>query len=122
MLTVLTGNVLLVAALAFFYHDKVKSLPYEASTLYLAGGLWFVVIFLQSLRIPAGTLIQAAKKFRELAKTSLIAAPVTMLVAAIIIHFVNPVASILGIIAGELVMTSLVFRLSRRDDMLVEKP
>ncbi len=117
VLTILAGNVVLAVAVALVFHDKVASLPYEASTLYTACSLWFIVVLIQSMRIPASSLIQAARQFKPLAQTSLIAAPVTMLVAAGIIYAVSPIASIVGIIAGEVVMTALVFRLTRRKQL-----
>lgn len=69
------------------------------------------------MRIPASSLIQAARQFKPLAQTSLIAAPVTMMIAAVIIYTVSPIASIVGIIAGEVVMTALVFRLTRQKQL-----
>lgn len=120
VLTILAGNVVLAVAVSLIFHDKVVNLPYEPSTLYVACGLWFIVVLIQSMRIPASSLIQAAGQFKPLAKTSLIAAPVTMMVAAGIIYMISPIASIVGIIAGEVVMTTLVFRLTRRTSLLAQ--
>ncbi|MCX8998131.1 hypothetical protein NOF55_13550 [Rhizobiaceae bacterium BDR2-2] len=111
---ILLINILALVAAWYLFPQQIAGLPYDLTTALTAIGLWFIVIFVRTIRIPESTFIQAAKSFKELARTSMVAAPVSLGVAALLIIFFNPTISILGIIAGEIAMTTGILLLGRK--------
>lgn len=88
-------------------------LPYSYEHLLQAGGLWSVVMILRAMRTPPSVYIQAAARFKELAQTSFWAAPLSLILSALLTFLIGPIASIAGIIAGEIAMAFLVLRLAK---------
>ncbi|MET1756862.1 hypothetical protein ABVV53_15560 [Novosphingobium sp. RD2P27] len=106
-------NALIVLAAWIFMGDVWNTTSFQASYVNMAIVLYFVFVCIRSVRVPLSVFVQAGRQFRALAHTSLLAAPVTLLIAAILTVAVDPITSIAGIICGELVMTFGVWRLAK---------
>ncbi|MDV3482257.1 lipopolysaccharide biosynthesis protein [Sphingobium yanoikuyae] len=104
---------LIACAMIFFkkYFDKGK---YDITVIGTAMALWMCVIFVRTVRTQDSVFLQAAREFRPLAMTSVIAAPVSLVLAAFMTQVFNPLFSIVGIILGEITMTCLVIRLAKK--------
>ncbi|MFD1949576.1 hypothetical protein ACFSGX_02195 [Sphingomonas arantia] len=87
---------------------------YDRAHLAVATTLWLATALLRILSVPEGTLLQAIGRFRPLAMASLWSSAVSLASVALLLIVAAPIWSILGILAGEAVVTILVLREGRR--------
>lgn len=71
---------------------------------------WCLVLIFQMIRSGGGVLLQVQKKFRELMLVNIPTAVITVLAAILLIHLFGAVGSILGMVSGEVVLASLIWR------------
>jgi O-antigen/teichoic acid export membrane protein len=101
------------AALAWFPSLILKP-DYDRGQVVVVVILWAAIMAVRSLRTPEAVLLQAAREFKPLASASVWASVVSLgLTAGLLLAF-GPVASLLGILAGDAVMTERIFALVRR--------
>ncbi len=111
---VLLATTLLAAVLLFWFPQIVLKQGYDAHSAVLIAGIWVVIMAVRALRTPDAVLLQACGEFQPLAAIGMKAAGVSLVATLTLLLVFGPIASLLGIIAGDLVMTAGVFRLSRR--------
>lgn len=105
--------VAVIVVIAFFLQMLLKG-KYDRNSVLASIAIWFVIMIARSIRTPPSILIQAAKEFKKLAHTSIIAAPATLIGATALIFLVSPIASLGGVLLGEIVMTANVLMLARK--------
>ncbi len=95
-----------IAALAVlnWWPSVVIGNKYELATVVTGVALWALVYLSQVWRTPDSVFLQADNRFGALAKASVVSAVVSISIVALLILFVDPVLSLLGILAGQIVM------------------
>ena len=71
---------------------------------------WCLVLIFQMLRSGGGVLLQVQKKFRILMLVNIPTAVITVIAAIVLIHWFGAVGSVLGMVAGEVVLASFIWR------------
>jgi putative peptidoglycan lipid II flippase len=66
------------------------------------------------VRTPDSVLLQAAGEFQALARTTYLSSAVSVLSTLGLLLAFGPIASLAGILAGDLVMTAQILSLARR--------
>jgi putative peptidoglycan lipid II flippase len=79
---------------------------YDASTAAAILGVWVAIMAVRALRTPDAVFLQAAGEFQSLAGIGMKASLVSLAATPILLFAFGPVASLLGIVAGDLVMTA----------------
>ncbi|MEJ0027115.1 MAG: hypothetical protein WDN01_13890 [Rhizomicrobium sp.] len=101
------------AALAWFPHAILKA-DYGLRDVLAVVLLWAAIMAVRTWRTPEAVLLQAAREFRPLAGASVISSVVALGTTAALLLLFGPVASLLGVLIGDLVLTERVFALTRR--------
>jgi len=101
------------AALAWFPHAILKA-DYGLHDILLVVALWAAIMAVRAWRTPEAVLLQAAREFRALASASVTSSVVALTATAALLLLWGPVASLIGILIGDLVLTERVFALTRR--------
>jgi putative peptidoglycan lipid II flippase len=100
------ATTLLAAALLVFFPSLVLKQGYDASAAVLILGVWVAIMAVRALRTPDAVFLQAAGEFQALAGVGMKASLVSLIATPILLFAFGPVASLLGILAGDLVMTA----------------
>ncbi len=101
------------AALAWFPQAILKA-EYGLGDVLIVVALWAAIMAVRAWRTPEAVLLQAAREFRPLASASVISSVVALTATGALLLFFGPVASLFGILIGDLVLTERVFALARR--------
>jgi putative peptidoglycan lipid II flippase len=72
------------------------------------------IMAVRAVRTPESVLLQAAREFKSLARTSLWSSAVSLIATLVLLLTLGPIASLGGILAGEGLMTANIVGLSRR--------
>ncbi|HEY0104608.1 MAG TPA: hypothetical protein VGB91_00890 [Rhizomicrobium sp.] len=110
---VLAGTILIAAALLFWFPSLVLKQGYDASQAWVILGLWAAIMAIRAARTPDAVLLQAAGQFQPLAAIGMKAALVSLVATLVLLLAFGPIASLLGIFAGDVAMTAGIFRQSR---------
>jgi putative peptidoglycan lipid II flippase len=102
----LLATSLVAAALLAFFPSLVLKQGYDASTAAAILGVWVAIMAVRALRTPDAVFLQAAGEFQSLAGIGMKASLVSLAATPILLFAFGPVASLLGIVAGDLVMTA----------------
>ncbi|HJW40569.1 MAG TPA: hypothetical protein VJ476_04980, partial [Rhizomicrobium sp.] len=101
------------AALAWFPHAILKA-DYDMRQIVFVVVLWAAIVAIRTLRTPEAVLLQAAREFKVLAGASVWSSIVAVAATTALLLLFGPVASLAGILIGDVVMTERVFALTRR--------
>jgi len=85
--------------------------PSSRSAFSYAMAIWSLIALLRALRSPVSSQLQALDQFAPLARATYISAICTIPLVLLGWWWAGPVASLLGVLAGELVLGSLMIRL-----------
>lgn len=85
--------------------------PSSRSAFSYAMAIWSLIALLRSLRLPVSSQLQALDQFAPLAQATYVSALCTVPLVLLGWWLAGPVASLLGVLAGELVLGLLMFRL-----------
>jgi hypothetical protein len=110
----LLATTLLAAVLLFWFPQTVLKQGYDAHSAVIIAGIWVVIMAVRAARTPDAVLLQACGEFQPLASIGMKAALVSMVATLVLLVAFGPIASLLGIVAGDLVMTLGIFQLSHR--------
>lgn len=108
------GNLLLVAALLAFAPALILKQTYPLNQVVLVAALSAAVMAVRCLRVPPAVLLQAAGRFKELAGIGTVSGVVSVVAALIALLLAGPIASLGGVLLGEVVMLLRVQRMARR--------
>jgi hypothetical protein len=95
------------AAVMVWYPDFIPR-HYDASDVILVVALWAAIMVVRIVRTPDGVLLQAAAEFKSLAKTSVASGIVSALLTLALLLAFGPIASLAGILAGDIVMAARI--------------
>jgi O-antigen/teichoic acid export membrane protein len=87
---------------------------YDARDVSIVVVLWATIMAVRLLRTPESVLLQAAREFRPLAGASLWSSVVSLALTLGLLLVAGPIASLCGILAGDLVMTAKILVLARK--------
>jgi hypothetical protein len=107
------GTVALAAAILGWLPELVLRAHYPIEDVATVVVLWAAIMAVRILRTPDGVLLQAAAEFRPLALASVASAAASLALTLGLLLAFGPVASLGGIIAGEIVMAVRVRALLR---------
>jgi O-antigen/teichoic acid export membrane protein len=71
---------------------------------------WCLVLIFQMIRSGGGVLLQVQKKFRILMLVNIPTAVITVVAAILLIYWFGAVGSVLGMVAGEIVLASFIWK------------
>ncbi len=102
-----------IAVLVFFPHLLIKS-GYDARSVFEVFAFWIAISAVRTLRTPDAVFLQAAQEFGALARVSARSAIVSLIATPVLLLVFGPIASLGGILVGDVAMTWDIFRLTRK--------
>jgi O-antigen/teichoic acid export membrane protein len=113
-LTVLAASAVLAAVIMVWFPQLILKRGYDEASVIAVICLWIVVMGVRALRTPESIFLQVVGEFRSLAGASVRSSIVSILLTLALLLAFGPLVSLLGILAGDLVMTSRIFALGRQ--------
>jgi hypothetical protein len=107
-------TILLAGAVLMWFPQLILKKGYDESQIALVLAIYAGIVAVRTLRGPESVFLQAAGEFKALAGASLWSSATSILVTFVLLVLVGPVFSLLGILAGDAVMTGRIFALTRR--------
>jgi hypothetical protein len=106
--------VTLSAAVLVWYPRLVIRDGFDARDVMIVVGIWALIVAVRAIRAGDATFLQAAGQFNGLARAGIPAGIVSLVSTFVLLWAAGPVASLGGILAGELVTTVNTIALMRR--------
>ncbi len=106
--------VLLCAAVLISFPSLVLKQDYRLADVDIVIVLWSAIMAMRLLRTPDSVLLQAAGEFQALARTTYLSSAVSIGLTLVLLMAFGPVVSLLGILAGDAVMTAQILSAARR--------
>ena len=110
---VLAGTTLIAAALLVFVPSLVLKQGYAASAAWPVVAVWVAIMAVRAVRTPDAVFLQAAGEFQTLASIGMKASVVSLAATLALLFAFGPIASLLGIVAGDVVMSLGIFKRTR---------
>ncbi len=110
---VLLATTLIAAALLIWFPSLVLKQGYDAHSAAAILGIWVAIMAVRALRTPDAVFLQAAGEFQSLAAIGTKASIVSLSATLALLFVFGPIASLLGIVAGDVVMTADIFAKTR---------
>jgi O-antigen/teichoic acid export membrane protein len=107
-------TVLAAGAILIWFPHLVLKKGYGEEQALIVTALSAAIMAVRAVRTPEAVLMQAAREFKPLARTSLWSSVVSLIVTLALLLLVGPIASLGGILAGEGLMTANILGLSHR--------
>ena len=107
---VLLGTILIAAVLLAFFPSLILKQGYDAGSAAVIVAIWVLIMAIRALRAPEAVFLQAAGEFRPLAAIGIKSSLVSLAATLALLFAFGPTASLLGIVAGDLVMTAGIFK------------
>jgi O-antigen/teichoic acid export membrane protein len=108
----LATMVLAAALLTWFPHLLIKP-GYDATKVVEVVIFWIAISAVRALRTPDAVFLQAAREFNPLARAGARSSVVSLIATPALLIVFGPVASLGGILLGDIVMTANIFTLTR---------
>lgn len=108
------GNVLVLLLVFMFWPILLWPEPASRTEFGLALILWSLVALFRALRASATSWMQAADQFAPLARVTYLSAAWTIPAVVICWWLAGPVASLLGVLSGEVLLCILLWRVKRK--------
>ena len=109
IVTVLIGSAVLI-----WFPQLILKRGYDSAEAWGVFGFWVGIIFLRTLRIPYGTLLEAAGEFRAISYINLWACITSLIITPLLLLLGGPIVSLGGTLAGDLVMAVRYFSITRK--------
>ena len=103
LMTVWLGTIILVAGLLLWAPDVLLRGHYVAQDVILVAAITAAIALVRNFRAPLATFLQAAGEFKALAQISTSTSIISILGTLALLVTLGPIASLGGIMAGELV-------------------
>ncbi len=107
------GNMLLCAGLLAFAPALLLKKGYALEDVILVAAVSAVIMAIRTARTPLAVLLQAAGQFRQLASIGSLSSAISVAATLALLLAFGPVASLGGIMLGELVILARVRRMAR---------
>ncbi|MEJ1968157.1 MAG: hypothetical protein WDN03_05880 [Rhizomicrobium sp.] len=111
---ILGVTTLTAAALLFWFPSLVLKQGYDLHAAAIIVAIWVAIMTVRALRTPEAVFLQAAGEFRALADIGIKSSLVSLVATLALLLAFGPIASLLGIVAGDLAMTAGIFARVRR--------
>jgi O-antigen/teichoic acid export membrane protein len=111
---VLAGTILIAAALLLWFPSIALKQGYDAGSAAIILAIWVAIMTVRTLRTPEAVFLQAAGEFQPLANIGMKACAVSLILTLALLLAFGPIASLLGIVAGDVVMTAGILARVRR--------
>ncbi len=108
------ATLLLAGAVLMWFPHLVLKHGYDESQVLVVLAFWGAITAVRVARTPESVLLQAAGEFRALASASGWSSLASLTVTLLLMLSFGPIASLGGILFGDLVMTARIFALSHR--------
>lgn len=108
------GTVALATAILAWYPQLFIRKGFDAEAVYAAVAIWALIVAARAMRASEAVFLQAAGEFNALARTGITASVVSVAGTFVLLILFGPVASLGGILGGELVNTAQVMALMQR--------
>jgi O-antigen/teichoic acid export membrane protein len=106
-------TVLLAGALLMWFPQLILKKGYDESQIVIVVAISAAIVAVRTLRMPESVFLQAAGEFRALAGASMWSSLTSIAATLGLLLLAGPVFSLIGILAGDLVMTARIFGLTR---------
>jgi hypothetical protein len=106
---VLLGTILLSAALLAYDPSLILKQGYDAHSATIIVAVWALIMAIRALRTPDAVFLQAAGEFEPLANIAMKASVVSLGGTLLLLLAFGPIASLFGIVAGDIVMSVAIF-------------
>ena len=107
------GNMLLCAALLVFFPALLLKKGYALNDVIVVALISALIMAIRAWRTPLAVLLQAAGQFKELASIGTLSAAISVVATLGLLLAFGPIASLGGIILGELVILAKVWIMAR---------
>jgi O-antigen/teichoic acid export membrane protein len=107
------GNMLLCAALLAFFPLLILKKGYSLHDVIVVATVSAVIMAIRALRTPSAVLLQAAGQFKELASIGTLSGAVSVIATLGLLLAFGPIASLGGVLLGELVILTQVWTMAR---------
>jgi hypothetical protein len=111
---VLIATIALAAALLFFAPGIILKKGYAFDDAVIVIAIWAMIMAIRTLRQPDAVFLQAAGWFKPLANAAIKSSIVSLIAVPVLLFAFGPIPSLLGIAAGDLVMTVDIVLLVQR--------
>jgi O-antigen/teichoic acid export membrane protein len=101
------ANLLLCAALLIFFPALVVKESFSMQNIVIVAAACALIMAVRALRTPPAVLLQAAGRFKELAGIGAVSAIASLIATLILLLTAGPIASMGGVVLGELVILVL---------------
>jgi len=106
-------TVLLAGALLMWFPQLILKKGYDETQIVVVVAISAAIVAVRTLRMPESVFLQAAGEFRALAGASMWSSLTSIAATLGLLLLAGPVFSLIGILAGDLVMTARIFGLTR---------
>jgi len=107
-------TLLLSGALLLWFPHLILKKGYDETQAIVVVAIWGAIQAVRILRTPESVLLQAAREYRSLAKVGMWSSVVSLAATLVLLLVAGPIASLGGVLIGELLMTASIFSLSRK--------
>jgi O-antigen/teichoic acid export membrane protein len=104
----LAVNVLLAAAILIWFPQAVLKKGYDRDAVECVIAFWVAIVALRAVRTPPCVFLQAANRYQVLAKISMVSGVVSLVATAALLFLFGPVASLGGLVLGEVAVVLAV--------------
>jgi hypothetical protein len=112
-IAVLAGTTILAAVLLFWFPSMLLKQGYNAGEAELIIAISAVIMAIRALRTPDAVFLQAAGEFQPLANIAIKSSVVSLVAVFGLLLIFGPIASLLGIVAGDVVMSGYIWQRTR---------
>jgi uncharacterized membrane protein len=102
------------AAILRWYPQLFVRKGFDATEVWVVVAIWALIVAARAIRAPEAVFLQAAGEFNALARTGFAASAVSVIGTLVLLVLFGPIASLGGILAGELMNTMETMTLMRR--------
>ena len=106
---VLGVTILISAALLLWFPSLVLKQGYDRHSAAIIVAIWAVIMTVRALRTPEAVFLQAAGEFQALAHVGMWSSVVSLAATLTLLLTLGPIASLFGIVAGDVAMSLGIF-------------
>ena len=110
---VLAATIALSAALMYWFPHLFLKKGYNETDVLIVLALWIAITAVRVLRTPEAVLMQATGNYSALARVSGWSSATSLVVTLVLLLAVGPVASLGGVLAGEIAIMLALFPMTR---------
>jgi len=110
---VLVATIALSAAILIWFPGLLAKKGFDETQVLIVLAFWIAITAVRVLRTPEAVFLQATGNYSALARVSAWSGATSLLVTGLLLFAVGPVASLGGVLAGEIAVVLAIFPLTR---------